>query len=91
MPESTEQKLEAKIETDWSKFTQFIRTLELKLFHGKLYQKATNPSPGVEPDHVWIPVESHNVDAPAPGEPIAEEQTRRSGDPQPLTAAPLKP
>lgn len=91
MPESTEKRLEKKLETDWQEFTHFIRTLELKLFHGKLHQKAVNPAPGVSPDHVWIPVESHNVDAPAPGEPIAEEQTRRTDDIPPGTSGPLKP
>jgi hypothetical protein len=67
-------------ETKWEEFKHFTRTLELKFFGGKLYQKATNPHPNEVPDHAWIPVESHNVEAPAPGESIADEPKRRATD-----------
>lgn len=58
-----------KVEAD---FTGFVKTLELKFFKGKLHQKIIAGHPGATPDHAWVPIESHDVDAPAPGEAIAQ-------------------
>lgn len=61
------------IKTEFQKFETYLRTLELKFFKGKLHQKAYAPNPGQTPAHVWVPVESHDTDAPAPGEAIVTE------------------
>jgi len=51
-------------------FSTYLKSLELKIFNGKLHQKATAPHPGQVPDHVWLPVEEHDHAPPAPGQAI---------------------
>lgn len=73
--------LTADVKADFTKFESWIKTLELKFFKGKLHQKVVSPHPGETPDHVWIPVASHDAEAPAAGEPIVEQaHDRREGD-----------
>lgn len=66
--------------TEVSKFESWIKTLELKFFKGKLHQKVVSPNPGDTPDHAWVPIAAHDVDAPAAGEPIASHPARRAED-----------
>jgi hypothetical protein len=63
--------LGTEIKTEVQKFEGWIKTLELKFFKGKLHQKVVSPHPADAPDHAWVPIASHDVEAPAAGEPIA--------------------
>jgi hypothetical protein len=76
------------------KFEGFLKTLELKFFKGKLHQKILAPHPGQEPSHAWVPIDSHDVEAPAPGEPIvaaaAAETKSDLTPPDPPKAPPEK-
>lgn len=74
LPEDLLQSLLEKdmtLTTEAEKFAGWIKTLELKFFKGKLHQKVVSPNPGETPDHVWVPIAAHDVEAPAAGEPIA--------------------
>lgn len=62
--------LETEIKTEVQKFESWIKTLELKFFKGKLHQKVVSPNPGESPDHAWLPIAAHEVEAPAAGEAI---------------------
>jgi hypothetical protein len=62
------EKIEGEVKAEVNKFEGWVKTLELKFFKGKLHQKVESGHP---PTHAWIPVESHDTEAPAPGEPIA--------------------
>jgi hypothetical protein len=65
--------LGSEIKTEVRKFEGWIKTLELKFFKGTLHQKVVSPNPGETPDHAWVPVASHDVEAPAAGEAIAAD------------------
>jgi hypothetical protein len=71
-----------KIDAD---LTGFVKTLELKFFKGKLHQKVIAGNPGQTPDHAWLPIESHDVAAPAPGEAIAADPTPETAKEDPKT------
>jgi hypothetical protein len=77
----TLKEIETEVKAEVVKFEGWIKTLELKFFKGKLHQKVEMGHP---PTHAWIPVESHDSDAPAPGEPIVtavtEEHEQSAGD-----------
>jgi hypothetical protein len=66
-------KIEGEVKAELTKFESWIKTLELKFFKGKLHQKVVSPNPGETPDHAWVPIASHDVEAPAAGEPIVEQ------------------
>jgi hypothetical protein len=65
------EKIEGEVKAEVVKFEGWIKTLELKFFKGKLHQKIVAPHEGAEPSHAWVPIDSHDTEAPAPGEPIA--------------------
>jgi len=63
-------KIEGEVKAELTKLESWIRTLELKFFKGKLHQKVVSPNPGESPDHAWVPIAAHEVEAPAAGESI---------------------
>lgn len=82
-------KIEGEVKNEFEKFAGWVRTLELKFFNGKLHQKVESGHP---PQSAWIPVESHDGEAPKPGEPIVSaapptEQVAISTDTETATAS----
>jgi hypothetical protein len=70
------------------KFEGYIKTLELKFFKGKLHQKILAPHPEQTPAHAWVPIDSHDEEAPAPGEiPTADQEAAKkaAGTAEPAT------
>jgi hypothetical protein len=66
-------KIEGEAKSELTKFQGWMKTLELKFFKGKLHQKVVSPNPGETPDHAWVPIAAHDVEAPAAGEAITAE------------------
>ena len=70
----------------------YVRTLELKIFHGALWQKHVAGHPGAEPAHIWVPVENHDAkDAPHEELAAAAASSETASDPVPSTEAPATP
>lgn len=70
----------------------YARTLELKIFHGVLWQKHVAGHPGAEPAHIWVPVENHDAKEGTHEElAAAAASSETASDPVPGTETPATP